>query len=90
MATKAAFAEKMPDAEKPTDEQPFAADVSPDKAETRGPSQHHGNSLGKPEEADSSKSKKEDDGETEEEEKNRQHRRLFCQSLLEAELVTKH
>ena len=67
MATKAAFAEKMPDAEKPIDEQPSAVDVSPDKAETRGPSQHHGNSSGTSEDADSSKFKKEDDAETKEE-----------------------
>lgn len=66
MATKTASAEKMPDAEKPIDEQPFVVDVS-DKVETRGPSQHHGNSLGKSGDADSSKSKKEDDAETEEE-----------------------
>ena len=67
MATKAASAEKMPDAEKPIGEQPFVVDVSPDKAETRGPSQHHGNSLGQSEHANSSKSKKEEDGETEKE-----------------------
>ena len=69
MATKAASAEKMPDAEKPIDEQPFTADVSLDRAETSGPSRYHGNSLGRSEEADSSKSKKEDDAETEEEKK---------------------
>ena len=67
MATKAASAEKMPDAKKPIDEQSFTVDVSPDKAETRGPSQHHGNSLDKSKDADSSKSKKEDDAETGEE-----------------------
>ena len=67
MATKAASAEKMPNAEKPIDEQPFAVDVLPDKAESRGPSQHHGTSLGKSENADSSKFRKEDNAETEEE-----------------------
>ena len=66
MATKAASAEKMPDVEKPIDEQPFAVDVS-DKAEIRSPSQHHGNCLGKSEDAESPKSIKEDDVETEEE-----------------------
>lgn len=90
MATKAASAEKMPDAEKPIDEQPFAVDVSPDRAETRDPSQHHGNSLGKPEDADSSKSKKEDDAETEGEKNKGSIGDYFVSPLLEAELVTKH
>ena len=69
MATKAASAVKMPDAEKSIDEQSFAIDVSPEKAETRDPLQNHGKSLGKSEDADSSKSKGEDDAETEEEKK---------------------
>ena len=61
MATKAVSAEKMPDAKKLIGGQGCAVDVSQEKAETRGPSQHREKSLGESEDADSSKSKKEDD-----------------------------
>ena len=54
MATKGASPDQILDAEKPTGEQPFAVDISPE---------HHGHSMGKSEDTNSSKSKKDNNSE---------------------------
>lgn len=90
MATKAASPDKILDAEKPIDEQPFAVDISPDKAESRAPSQHRGHSMGKSEDTNSSKSKKDNDTEPGGKKKQGAGIGDYFASPLEAELVTKY
>lgn len=53
-AAGAASAERMPDAEKPLDEQPSAVDAMLDKAESQEPSPHGANSSEKTKDANSS------------------------------------
>ena len=81
MATEAASLDKILDAEKPTDEQPFAVDISP---------QHHGHSMSKSEDTNSSEPKKDNDTEPGGKKKQGAGIGDYFVSPLEAGLVTEY